>query len=414
MHHRNWSSLPSPWDRDPTPWGRNPIPWERDTKDSSLAQIALDDINYEERNLKRPRFISHYRNLYLDIYSKRAALKVSPSVVSLVSYSGKEEIFQGSGTIIESDDISGVILTSASLIRCPMGRNSVADNIKVVVYLSDVKSFEGEILAFDFHYNLATVKIQSQSDTPLPTACLKHLDDSITVDPSHLHLPGESSFQLRPHSSSFNLIPGDKVIALGRYFMRSHELMAAPGEFCLNCCEYDCRELFRVDCRITKCGIGGPLINCYGEVIGVCFYDIGFTPFLPINVASKWWEHYKKYGEPRRPCLGMGMTNLYAADLDILERVIQKFPNTFKGVIVDEVIRGSSADLAGIRPNDVIVQFGGKTIKSFLEFFESMWDKVGDSVELVVRRESDSVPLHLNMVVDEATPDKFYSWPLWQ
>lgn len=41
--------------------------------------------------------------------------------------------------------------------------------------------------------------------------------------------------------------------------------------------------------------------------------------------------------EPRRPWLGMEVTNLYAADVDILEKIVQKFPNVFKGVIVEEV-----------------------------------------------------------------------------
>ncbi|KAG8612192.1 hypothetical protein MANES_S095408v8 [Manihot esculenta] len=366
--------------------------------------------------LKRPKFaallVKH--NICLDMYSKRAVLKASPSIVGLISYSGKEEIFQGSGTIIESDGNSGVILTSATLIRCRMGRNSVADDVKVVAHLSNGHSFDCQILAFDFHYNIAALKIQSESDAPLPTACLAHLDDSISVDPNQLYIREEKPFQLRPHSKSFNLIPGDTLIALGRYFIKPYDVMATTGEFSLDCCEYDCKELLRVNCQITRCGIGGPFINYYGEVMGICFHDMGFTPFLPINVASKWWEHYKRCGEPRRPWLGMEVTNLYAADVDILEKIVQKFPNVFKGVIVEEVMAGSSADSAGISPNDVIVQFGGKTIKSFLELFEAMWDKVGDPVEVIVIRASNSVPLRLSMVVDEATSDNLYSWPLWE
>lgn len=33
----------------------------------------------------------------------------------------------------------------------------------------------------------------------------------------------------------------------------------------------------------------------------------------------------------------MEVTNLYAAELWIVEKIVQQFPDTFKGVIVDEV-----------------------------------------------------------------------------
>ncbi|KAG8655567.1 hypothetical protein MANES_04G051500v8 [Manihot esculenta] len=133
-----------------------------------------------------------------------------------------------------------------------MGRNSVADDVKVVAHLSNGNSFDCQILAFGFHYYIAALKIQSESDAPLPTACLAHLDDSISVDPNQLYIPEEKPFQLCPHSKSFNLIPGDTLIALGRYFIKPYDVMATIGEFSLNRCEYDCKELLRVNCQITR------------------------------------------------------------------------------------------------------------------------------------------------------------------
>ncbi|KAG5568824.1 hypothetical protein H5410_064170 [Solanum commersonii] len=79
-----------------------------------------------------------------------------------------------------------------------------------------------------------------------------------------------------------------------------------------------------------------------------------------------------------------------------------------------KVLPGSSAESAGIKHNDVIIQFGGKRIQSFLELFETMWNNVGESVELVVIRTSHDVPAHLSMVVEEVTSDKLYSWPHWE
>ncbi|KAM3252925.1 hypothetical protein P3L10_006995 [Capsicum annuum] len=208
--------------------------------------------------------------------------------------------------------------------------------LRVKVHLSDGRSFDGQIEAYDLYYNIAAVQIQS--DTPLPTASLAHLNDSITVDPSHS--VKEESFQLRPHSNSLNLIPEDLVIVLGRFPIDPYSIMAAPGLFSINHfvhCLHPCKELFMTSCRITQCGIGGPLISCSGEVIGISLeINSTTTAFLPINIASIWWEHYEKHGQTQQLWFGMEVTNLYAAPLDVLESIIQKFPDVLEGVIVED------------------------------------------------------------------------------
>ncbi|XP_050203707.1 putative protease Do-like 14 isoform X2 [Mercurialis annua] len=310
----------------------------------------------------------------LDIDTKMAALKASASVVSITSYLGENELCHSSGIIIECNDNCGIILTSLNLVKCHNIQDFIVDEITVVVHLSEHTSIDAKLIAWDYHYNLAALKILC--DTPLEVASLALLDDSLTIDPSCLCTP----FQ---HIESYNLIPGNAVIALARSSAKPFKLMAAPGEFSLNACRYDCKELLRATSKISKCGIGGPVININGDVIGICFYHQLYTPFLPIKIASIWWDHFKKYGEPRRPWLGMGVANLYVADLGFLEKFIKKFPNIFKGVIVEEL-------------------------------FESMWSKVGDHVELVVIRAGNDGPLLLKMKVDEVTADRLYSWPLWR
>ncbi|CAH9064948.1 unnamed protein product [Cuscuta epithymum] len=96
------------------------------------------------------------------------------------------------------------------------------------------------------------------------------------------------------------------------------------------------KELYRANCRIIRCGgVGGPLINPKGEFIGVCFYDMSCTPFLPITLTLKWWEKFKRNGQIHRPLLAMELTNLYAMSLDILEKVVQNA--TFHGAMVEEI-----------------------------------------------------------------------------
>ncbi|OVA14637.1 hypothetical protein BVC80_1815g42 [Macleaya cordata] len=215
-----------------------------------------------------------YPTMYLNIDAKRAALKASASVVSVVSLSDCEDV---NGTYVST------ILTSASLLR-PFTELDIND-IKIDVQLSDGRLFDGQIYTYDFHYNIAAIKVES--DALLPIANLRILDDSIRIDPNE--------------SYSFNLCPGEMVVALGRYFEKPNDLMVAPGTLRRFC----------------------------------------------------------------RPWLGMVMTNLYAASVGKLEKIIQKFPKIFKGVIVEKVIQGSPADRAGLLRHDVIVQCNENSVQNF-------------------------------------------------
>ncbi|KAK1362922.1 Trypsin-like peptidase domain protein [Heracleum sosnowskyi] len=341
---------------------------------------------------------------------------VAPSVVALVYYSDEEEIFHGSGIVIESNDIMSIVLTSANL-RCHyevVKRKCSIASLKVIVYSCDGKSYEGKIFAYDCYYNLVAISFHSES--PLLTATLAHVDDSMSVQFST-----PSSELLPSHSRSCNLTPGYKVVVVARYFYMPFDLMAAPGAHCigrcgcgLGGCKSKWKEVFKINCKIKGSGEGVALINHSGEIIGIANYGScvsNLLLFLPINITYKWWEHYKKYGKYRRPFLGMEATNLYAADVDIVERLIRKFPSICEGVIIQKVMKGFCAEMAGLCVNDVIIECGGKTVHSFLEFFEIIWDKVGDLVELVVVRQTDVKPIHLKMLVADATPDEYNRWP---
>ncbi|XVF57617.1 hypothetical protein PTKIN_Ptkin06aG0219600 [Pterospermum kingtungense] len=344
--------------------------WEQD------GGYDSDDAYYwiEENSFKR-RFSELRVNNYLDIYVKRIALKAAPSVVSVQIYSGGKGICWGSGFIIGCNStvdtqFESTIITSATLLRTDATLNTLMDDLKVIVILSNGEECDGEIEAYDFHYNLAAIKIRVGHS--LEFARLRHVDDLIMVDPSKISTPGEKSFQQHPDYDSdlFRLVPGIKVIALGRYYDdEKSNIMASPGEFSIEQCRFDCKELLRSTCRITRCGIGGPLVNCTGEVIGVNFFALEFTPFLPINIVSKWWKHFKKFGDYCRPWLGMELSNLFTIKVCIWERIIQKFPDIKKGIIIDEVTPNSPAGSAGVHPDDIIIECDGTVVNSSLQVY---------------------------------------------
>lgn len=88
---------------------------------------------------------------------------------------------------------------------------------------------DGDLIDWDLHYNIALVRIKSE--TRLKAAHLKALDDSMSLDLNALPCSFEETLKARISKEVFNIYPGDKVIAVGRYFKNCYEIMAAPGVF---------------------------------------------------------------------------------------------------------------------------------------------------------------------------------------
>jgi len=65
-----------------------------------------------------------------------------------------------------------------------------------------------------------------------------------------------------------------------------------------------------------------------------------------------------------------------------------------RGVGVVAVLPGSPAEQVGLRPRDVILQVNGVPVESRGKFCQVVWSgKVGDSFELIVRREEGNLSL---------------------
>ncbi|CAA0842056.1 Unknown protein [Striga hermonthica] len=116
--------------------------------------------------------------------------------------------------------LSGIV-TSASLF------GFAADDIEVKVYSVGGTMFDGIIVGYDAHYNLAIINIIS--DGQMPAATLRHLDDAVSVHPALAQSSRDKLLQ-RPHSRDFRICAGDMVVALGRN-CKNFDLMAAPGKF---------------------------------------------------------------------------------------------------------------------------------------------------------------------------------------
>ncbi|CAD6227986.1 unnamed protein product [Miscanthus lutarioriparius] len=72
--------------------------------------------------------------------------------------------------------------------------------------------------------------------------------------------------------------------------------MASRGEKACMMYTYDCKFLMFSTCTITKAGIGGPLLDFDGNIVGMNFYDkyAGGTPYLPWDVILDVLGHFRK------------------------------------------------------------------------------------------------------------------------
>ncbi|WOG82783.1 hypothetical protein DCAR_0101951 [Daucus carota subsp. sativus] len=368
--------------------------------------------------------------------TKKSVLKAASSVVSLTAYSGDNRIFICSGFIMECDNICGTfmgtILTSATLLRSASDADMVADDLKIDVYMAGGTFFRGEVLAVDFHYNIAIIKINS--DVPLPTSTIRLIDTHVPIDPGNCG--SIEDFKLsrcteRQDSATsadrFSLYPGMEVFALGRYFRDSYDIMAAPGEFRYGGCDFDCQELLSASCLIKKVI---PLfwyptqLGCYihhylfslsiymcKNIWTFCILSLPQCISILLYIQLSYYRDLKKQCRIPRPWIGLSVIDLYAGSLHELEILHEKFPHVVKGAMVKEALPESPACIAALHVGDVITSCDGNLVRSCLELTEALWNKEGKSVELVVVRASADRLLNLVVEVVETNPNT-YRWPV--
>jgi serine protease Do len=266
----------------------------------------------------------------------------------------------GSGFIIDKD---GYIVTN----------NHVIDNAdKIVVILNNEKEFEAQIVGRDKNTDLALIKIESNHNLPV----LRFGDsDALKV--------------------------GQWVVAIGNPFGLEQTVTAgivsAKGRV-IGSGPYD--DFIQTDASINPGNSGGPLLNMEGEVIGINTaivaggQGIGFA--IPVNLAKNIIIQLKSTGEVTRGWLGVGIQ-------DISEEVAEYYGiKEKKGVLVTEVFPGDPADLAGIKPKDIILSVNGKEVDTARQLTGMIADiGVGDTVQIKINRNGKTQTLDVKIAKRE-------------
>jgi serine protease Do len=263
------------------------------------------------------------------------AVMTKPSVVNLFPITSTSRLHEGSGerTPNASGSGSGLIVDSDGHIVT--NHHVIGDATEIEVRFSDKTKRIAHVVGKDPDTDLAVLKVTT--DRPLPSA---RFGDSAGVKVGQWVLAVGNPFGL------------DRTVTLG--------VVSGIGRENMNLSRYE--NFIQTDASINPGNSGGPLFNLRGEVIGINTAIINFAQgigfAIPSNMAKQVIEQLLAKGKVVRGWLGVGIQPLTA-------ELAKKFGVTEgEGVLVNEVFEKDPADLAGIKPGDVIVRIDGAVVDS--------------------------------------------------
>lgn len=255
----------------------------------------------------------------------------------------------GTGFII---DEAGLILTNHHVIE---------GAAQIKVRTSDGQEFNAKVVGADPPTDLAVIKLQ---DAPRMTP-----------------LPMGDSDQARV---------GDWVVAIGNALGLSSTvtvgIVSAKGRTSLPIKgQLRHMDFIQTDASINPGNSGGPLLDMQGRVVGINTLinrkgqGIGFA--IPINTARTIVEPLIRDGRIERSWLG-----IYVRE------------TSEPGAHIQRIVPGGPADRAGLRVNDVILEFDGQTIRDKNDLrIKSSLAGIGRQVSLLVRRGDETLSMTMTM-----------------
>ena len=289
----------------------------------------------------------------------------------------------GSGSII---DERGYVLTNTHVI---------VEASKIYVSLANGDQFVAVVVGLDRENDLAVLKFEVPRGVRLKTIAF---------------------------GSSSNLKVGQKVLAIGNPFGLERTLtvgiVSALGRPIQSKKNIIIKNMIQTDTAINPGNSGGPLLNSYGQMIGIntMIYStsgssagIGFA--VPVDTAKRVVSEIIKYGKVRRGDID--------AELIPLTNQLARYASlpVDKGLLVSKVNKGSNAEQAGLKGGteavrqgygrnasvfyiggDIITNIAGVKIDSLQDYYSALEDKKpGDIIRLRILRGKTEYELSIKL-----------------
>lgn len=266
--------------------------------------------------------------------------------------------FGGSSELVKASEASGIIMSEDGYIitnsHCVFDEESQREYARIDVTLYDGTVYESvDIVGYDPTTDLAVIKIDA-----------KNLTVAEFGDSSALSL-------------------GDRVVTLGNsgglQWSVSQGILSGQARDVYEDTGYAIKCL-QVDAIINPGSSGGPLINAYGQVVGVNSAKIVLTGYeglgfsIPINEAKEVIDNLIKYGY---------VTGRVA--LGISGRTITSIG--YEGFMIDEIATNSAFEGTSVRAGDIITHVDGKRVMDYTEMRTELTShEVGDTITLTLIR----------------------------
>ncbi|HJF30913.1 MAG TPA: trypsin-like peptidase domain-containing protein [Sporosarcina psychrophila] len=162
-------------------------------------------------------------------------------------------------------------------------------------------------------------------------------------------------------------------------------------------------DVLQTDAAINPGNSGGALINLAGQLIGINSMKIseatveGIGLAIPINLATPIIDQLEKNGKVNRPTMGVTLLDLRSIPAQ-QQRDMLKLPATITdGVVVNEVMSKSAAEIAGVMQYDVIVEMDGVKIEDMVSLRKHLYNakNVGDMMQMKVYREGKLLEIEM-------------------
>ncbi len=278
----------------------------------------------------------------------------------------------GTGIVMTAD---GYIITNAHCIYDTENQCGKAISVSVVMGDEDATEYDAQIIGYDLETDLAVLKIDATGLTPAEFGN----SDDLRVGEMVVAIGNPLGFEL------FGTTTCGIVSALNREITINEKDMT----------------LIQTDAAINAGNSGGPLLNGYGQVIGInsakmsstygsaSVEGLGFS--IPISDAKDILEDLINHGYVTgRPQFGI-------SGVDVSESDAQHY-NMPQGVYVYAVTNGSAAELAGIRQGDIITAVGDTEVNTTDELNEAKNQyNAGDNIKVTVFRSGEFLELDLTL-----------------
>lgn len=285
----------------------------------------------------------------------KASEKVSDSVVGILCYSDDvpdqadttTASSQGSGIIFSQD---GYVITNAHVI----GNSKTAYAIRVVT--SDGKVYKAGVVGYDSRTDIAVLK----------------MDDAKGLTPATF---GDSS----------QLEVGQDIIVVGNPGGLDYQNTTTKGVISALDRKLSTSSLtkyIQTDAAINPGNSGGPLVNYYGQVVGITtskivsetYEGMGFA--IPSQTVKSIVDTLVKNGyvegRVKIGISGIAVTSDQASNYNIPQ-----------GIYVQSIVSGGPCDGTSLKEGDIITEVDGETITSFADVYAILeTHKPGDKIKV--------------------------------